>query len=382
MNQTARIISIYTADTSGFCSALYEYGGMTVIHDASGCNSTYTTHDEPRWSDTESLMFVSGLDEMEAVYGDDSVLIDHAVRAAGELKPKFITLCGASIPHITAFDYRGVSRLIEKKTGIPVLPVKTDGLKSYVSGVGLATREWIRRFARTDVQRRQHSVNLLGVTPVDFSSQENVEDLKDFWTDSGWCVNTCFAMGDCFENLQGICAGSVNLVVSSAGRIPAVYLQGKENIPFVEGLPVGPWMRSRLIRAAEEAEACGQNVRAYEEPADDAAVLVIGEEIYARSLATEINHSAWAGRNGCRAKALWPDVNEGLDEDDLTEAIEAAKVVVADPLFRVVCRKKGIRFAEMPHEGYSGRLFRDKIPRFLAEGFEIGELLEAAGKLH
>ena len=51
MKHTAGMIPIYAADNAGICSALYELGGMTVIHDASGCNSTYTTHDEPRWYD-------------------------------------------------------------------------------------------------------------------------------------------------------------------------------------------------------------------------------------------------------------------------------------------------------------------------------------------
>ena len=49
MRQAYRIIPIYTADVSGVCSALYELGGMTVMHDPSGCNSTYNTHDEIRW---------------------------------------------------------------------------------------------------------------------------------------------------------------------------------------------------------------------------------------------------------------------------------------------------------------------------------------------
>ena len=59
MKNVSRIIPCYAADTSGVCSALYELGGMTVIHDASGCNSTYTTHDEPRWYDRRSMMFMS-----------------------------------------------------------------------------------------------------------------------------------------------------------------------------------------------------------------------------------------------------------------------------------------------------------------------------------
>ena len=51
MRQSYRIIPIYTADVSGVCSALYELGGMTIMHDSSGCNSTYNTHDETRWYD-------------------------------------------------------------------------------------------------------------------------------------------------------------------------------------------------------------------------------------------------------------------------------------------------------------------------------------------
>ena len=57
MRQSYRIIPIYTADVSGVCSALYELGGMTVMHDPSGCNSTYNTHDELRWYDQDSLDF-------------------------------------------------------------------------------------------------------------------------------------------------------------------------------------------------------------------------------------------------------------------------------------------------------------------------------------
>ena len=59
MKQIARVISTYTADVSGVCSALYELGGMVVMHDPSGCNSTYNTHDEPRWYDMDSLIFIS-----------------------------------------------------------------------------------------------------------------------------------------------------------------------------------------------------------------------------------------------------------------------------------------------------------------------------------
>ena len=71
MRQAYRIIPIYTADVSGVCSALYELGGMTVMHDPSGCNSTYNTHDEIRWYDQDSLIFISGLTDIDAIMGND-----------------------------------------------------------------------------------------------------------------------------------------------------------------------------------------------------------------------------------------------------------------------------------------------------------------------
>ena len=70
-----RILPVYAADISGVCSALYELGGMTVMHDASGCNSTYTTHDEPRWYSMDSMVYISALSELEAVMGDDDKLV-------------------------------------------------------------------------------------------------------------------------------------------------------------------------------------------------------------------------------------------------------------------------------------------------------------------
>ena len=67
MRRTNRIVPTYTGDVSGACSALFELGGMVVIHDPSGCNSTYNTHDETRWYDHDSLIFITGLVERDAI---------------------------------------------------------------------------------------------------------------------------------------------------------------------------------------------------------------------------------------------------------------------------------------------------------------------------
>ena len=86
MKQTARIISIYASDTAGVCSMLYELGGMTVVHDASGCNSTYSTHDEPRWYQMDSMIYISGLTETDVILPKDFTSSFRSVIAFGEAR--------------------------------------------------------------------------------------------------------------------------------------------------------------------------------------------------------------------------------------------------------------------------------------------------------
>ncbi len=386
--QTHVFTSTYTADVSGVCSAMYELGGMSVLHDPSGCNSTYSTHDEPRWFDSDSLMYVSGLDEITAVMGDDSVLIRDVVQAARDLSPRFITLCGASIPHIIAFDFRGVAYLIEKECGLPVLPVPTDGLKSYVSGVGLALTAWLERFADPADHERaeENAVNLVGVTPLDFSVNGNVRALRAAFEGAGLSVNCCMAMEDSFETMTHAYRARANVVVSSAGRRAAKHMKKKAGVPFVEGLPVGPDQTAAVLRAVRETLRDGQSRTAWDAfgntgrwtvPAG--GVLVIGEEVFAKSLASAVNLLPPAARRGLAAFPFWPDEDEGIPEAELIDAMRASAVVIADPLYKVVLPKTGeTRFVDLPHEAYSGRIFRPAIPVFAGPDYSVEELLSAA----
>ena len=383
--QTHVFTSTYTADVSGVCSALYELGGMSVLHDPSGCNSTYSTHDEPRWFDSDSLMFVSGLDEITAVLGDDGVLLRDAAQAVRDLNPRFVTLCGASIPHIIAFDYRGVAYLLEKECGVPVLPVPTDGLKSYVSGVGLALSAWLDRFAdpAEAAEAPENSVNLVGVTPLDFSVNGNAAALRAALEDAGFSVNGCMAMGESFETMTHAYRARVNVVVSSAGRHAAKQMKRKAGIPWVEGLPVGPEQTAFLMDAVRQTLADGQSRSAWDAfgntgrwtvPAG--GILVIGEEVFAKSLANAVNLLPPSARDGLTAYPFWPDVDEGVPEAELIDAVRAAAVVIADPLYKVILRKdERTRFIDFPHEAYSGRIFRADIPVFCGPNYSVKDLL-------
>ena len=193
MRQSYRMIPVYTSYVSGVCSALYELGGMTVMHDPSGCNSTYNTHDEIRWYDQDSLIFISGLTEIDAIMGNDRKFIDDIEYAARELHPKFIALAGSPIPFMNGTDFPAIARVIETETGIPAFSVPTNGMNDYVYGAGIALEEIAKRFVReSDRQENRdpssRTVNLLGVTPLDFGPQKNAETLKENLQKYGWQV--------------------------------------------------------------------------------------------------------------------------------------------------------------------------------------------------
>lgn len=232
MRQAYRIIPIYTADVSGVCSALYELGGMTVMHDPSGCNSTYNTHDEIRWYDQDSLIFISGLTDIDAIMGNDEKFLRDIEDVAEELKPKFIALASSPIPFMNGTDFPGLARALTAETGIPAFSVPTSGMHDYVYGAGLALSEIARHFTGA-AEKRKRKLNLLGVTPLDFGPQPMVDAMKRRLEKYGWEILSTWAMGDTLEDLSHAGEAEVNLVVSSVGIPAANVLREKFGTPFL-----------------------------------------------------------------------------------------------------------------------------------------------------
>ena len=196
MKRAYRIIPCYTGDVSGVCSALFELGGMVVIHDPSGCNSTYNTHDETRWYDQDSLIFISGLAEIDAIMGNDEKFIDDVLDAALRLQPRFIALANSPIPFINGTDFEAISRVIETRTSIPTFYLPTNGMHDYISGASEALAEVARRFVSEPIRTQSNAVNLLGVTPLDFAHPDAPLSLRKTVEDADFTVLSCWAIGD------------------------------------------------------------------------------------------------------------------------------------------------------------------------------------------
>ena len=371
MNHTSRIISTYSADVFGVCSALFELGGMIIMHDASGCNSTYTTHDEPRWYDMESMVYISGLSEMEAIMGDDEKLISDIVSAAEDLAPKFIAVAGTPIPTMTGFDFDAVAELIEERTGIPAFGFPTTGMNTYIHGAAMALEAIARRFAdKTKGRTKELSANILGLTPLDFTVNGTDAAIVQFLEDAGYRVLSRWAMGSTLEELTQAGGAHVNLVVSSSGLGAAKALQELFGTPYVVGVPMGKDYAAQIQAALAAAVSSGQS----QFPRSDLSggdILIIGEAVNSLSLASALELSTGTGtvvlcQTECDQNCLRRKDLKLQSEEDIQQAMGQARLVIADPLFRPIC-PPDVRFLELPVESFSGRLYREQIPNLISE---------------
>lgn len=429
MKQTARIISTYSADVMGVCSALFELGGMTVMHDASGCNSTYTTHDEPRWYDMDSMVYISGISEMEAIMGDDEKLISDIVDAAEVLKPAFIAIAGTPIPTMTGFDFEAVASVIEQRTGIPSFGFPTTGMNTYIHGASMALEGIARRFVDEPggMNCGEHAgeasggtlhmsarkiasvidsccmrpngikVNILGLTPLDFSVNGTDDSIAQWLEREGFEVVSKWAMGSSLDEIRRSAEADVNLVVSVAGYGAAKVLHERFGMPYAIGFPAGNELPGLLAdqiilrvkelrenpdglfgKAFEAAEisvdsgvftdgSAGKGGSTYEK----GFAAVLGEGITSLSIASSIELEC-----GIPAKVLCAtECPEGIlrecdrmtpDEDDIIPELEGAAYVIADPLYKPIVPQSA-KFISLPSEAFSGRIYRDEIPDLVSD---------------
>ena len=368
MRQSYKIIPIYTADVSGVCSALYELGGMVVMHDPSGCNSTYNTHDEIRWYDQDSLIYISGLTEIDAVMGNDAKFIHDIEEAARDLKPKFIALAGSPIPFMNGTDFPAIAQVIETETGIPSFAIPTNGMHDYTYGAGLALAKIAERFTGDPevVTVHPHTLNLLGVTPLDFGPQTNVACMKQNLHKHGWEVLSTWAMGDTLETLSHAGEAEVNLVVSSVGLPAAKILKEKFGTPYIIGTPIDGF--------TEELVGTINQGMHHSRLSGPPQITLIGEAVTMGSLAASIEKKYHRP-----VRVICPlETYEGLlapndciadGEEEMERLLKDADIIVADPLYRPICPKQS-RFYELPHIAFSGRIFLKTIkhdyPQILA----------------
>lgn len=380
MKHVARILSTYSADTFGVCSALYELGGMIVIHDPSGCNSTYTTHDEPRWFAEPSQIFISALTEQDAILGNDSKLIADIAEAAKDLRPRFICLIPSQIAHMIATDCRAICRILEKKTGIPAFTLPTNSMHYYERGIFFALQKlaeiacqalpesaapthlsagkWLSEEELHKLRQKKGKalrVNVLGATPLDFAMNGSIDSMRHWLEARGCHLASCWAMGSDLDIILASRDADLDLVVSYGGLGAARVLRERAGIPYRIGIPFPHCASSR------GDAACPPEGPAY----------IIGETIFAESLARTLEEATGQPFTAIvpmetDEELLLPGTLRLTDEDELTPVLREAALIIADPLYQPIC-PTGAAFLSLPHIAFSGRLYEKTIPNLIEE---------------
>ncbi|AEE16652.1 nitrogenase component 1 [Treponema brennaborense] len=383
----------FAPDYSGIAAALFELGGLVVIHDASGCTGNYTGYDEPRWFGSDAAVFCSGLRHMDAVLGNDDLFISRIIAAALSLKPAFIAVLGSPVPMVIGTDFAGIAAEIEQRTGIPSFGFASNGLRYYGTGIAAAMRALVERYADAALPKTERTVNLLGMTPIDFAAGGNADDFIRAFEASGITVVAPFCMGLTLDAVKRCGTAALNVVVSQSGIAAARFMQRKFGTPFIVRTPIGsePAAVEEACaffggtKAAVRCEpAANGESDAYSEPAakgepDDrlssgGRVLIAGDQVVSDSIRCELRRRGFSGEI-CTASLfdtdadfLQPGDAAVRNEKQLRTLVRDGgyKTIVADPLVFQLVRDTSVRCIALPHPGVSGRLSWNTCLRYVS----------------
>lgn len=391
----------YSPDYSGCASALFELGGMIVLHDASGCTGNYLGYDEPRWMGSKSFVFCSGLRHMDAILGNDNLLIDRIIKAAESLKPKFIALLGSPVPMVIGADYEGIMHEVEERTGIPSFGFDTKGLAYYGKGISMAVISLIKKFCpkeRVEESGRK-GINLIGVTPLDFGNKGVEKDFIRLFENSGVSVNCSFSAGHSIEAIKKSVFSKLNLVVSQSGIEVAKFMERKYGIPYLTGTPVGSGetLLLKVKAALESGKACegaggccserekaceGETACEEVSPGSESPlskkVLVAGDQIISRSICEEAEriHPGISFVSGTIFDFSGEEARAGdlfiRDESDFRKIVNSGEYagIVADPLVEDLLTdeaKKRTKFFALPNVAVSSKVYWNESINILGE---------------
>jgi len=335
MKKAYKILPVYTGDVSGFASALYELGGMLVIHDPSGCNSTYNTHDEVRWYKQEALIYISGLNDIDAITGNDDKFINDIVRACEDMQPKFIALANSPLPYLNGTDFKGISKIVEDRTGLPCFYVQTNAMHDYTKGASEAFLAFAKKMLKPSDKKIEGGINILGSTPLDHVNTE-------FVIPEGKTVVSNWAYKTSLEDVLKAPQAELNLVVSSTGLAVAEYMKTEFGIPY-------ELMGSYLDCKREKS-------RNY----------IVGEPIISGYIAAQIKKRYGTDYNVIATTEITDGLLSVCDikchgEDEIRSALSDAEIIIGDPMFELISPKTA-KFIKLPHFAMSGRLYRKEIP--------------------
>lgn len=346
----------FATDYSGFISVMHGLGGMMIVHDPSGCLGNYTNTDEPRWYHDPQPVFSSRMRELEAVIGDTDIIIAKAIKEIRRRKPPFVCIFGTPVPALTGCDVISVADEIEAETAVRCFGIETDGFKFYDDGIRKAMSFVYNELMLHDVPKVRGRVNVLGMTPLDYSINGEKEKLIQYLEGKGLHIGAFIGMGNKLDAVINARSAEFNLVMSAAALPLARRMKHEDGIEYLIGPPCDSQVAERLIDGAPYSK-----------------LLIVGEQLCANSLRIAIREKH---QNNTVTVATFFELDTEVsetddiklqDENHLITILKTAgfDTVIGDPLLRQLCRD-GQNFITCIHPAVSSKLhWKDTISYFI-----------------
>jgi nitrogenase molybdenum-iron protein alpha/beta subunit len=329
---------------------------------------------------------------MDAILGRDDRLVEKTVKACKRLDCSFIAIIGTPVPSVIGTDYKALKRMMEKKTGLPVVTVDTNGMELYDAGVRKAFKEVFKTFAKREGKENEklkkkdegipevndgsekaekaeeidHSpggktLGILGATPLDvtfasgsFSLTTESEQtdpgrlLKDYYMKEGYGEVFVYGMGSGLEDIKKAGSADFNLVLSPAAIPAAKYLERTFGTPYKCEYPL-------------ETIPGWDDIKGEISEKKDARILIIHQQVLANEL-----------RNYCLTYsdqvqvASWFDLDKNYvkegdihirEEDEWIRFVYEGKydLIIGDSLFRTAVPEYEGEWINLEHFAVSGK---------------------------
>lgn len=338
MTEVKMVLPNLASDTAGAASALFSLGGLTVIHDAAGSLEVFLTYEEARSLDGRRTVG-STLNRLDAITGNDQSLVDRIVSECETNPPNFVAIIGSPVPFTIGTDLEGIAAEVETITGIPAFGVTAGGFDTYESGVGDALKKLVQKLTVTPAPHEGYIVNLLGVTPMDYSPAE-IQGICNHLKTQGAAQVRTLTMTEGVDEIIHAAEADLNLVISNSGMAAAKLMKRKFGIPYSIGVPMElPKIKNKKI-------------------------LVLGESVFAKQLTENlicVGCDATAGIIGMDHKEIFPQVPclpMNTEEKIQAELKKDYDLILSDGLYRLLLSEsRDTVYITRPHRGLSGRLY-------------------------
>ncbi|WFB34554.1 nitrogenase iron-molybdenum cofactor biosynthesis protein NifE [Kiritimatiellota bacterium B12222] len=235
-----------------------------IVHGPIGC-AAYTWDIRGSLSsgpELHRLSFSTDLRERDVIYGGENKLKAALLELIDLHKPNAAFIYSTCIVGIIGDDVEAVCRSVSAETGIPVIPVHSEGFKgSKKDGYSAACNALMRLVGNGDTTGIPHlSINILG----DFNLAGEIWMIKEYYRRMGIDVIATVTGDGRVADIQRCHGASLNVVQCSGSMIHlAKAMEEKYGIPFIRVSYFGIEDMSRaLYDVAEHFEDASLNAKA------------------------------------------------------------------------------------------------------------------------